>query len=62
MQKKLFEVQPEKYNECRTCMHRQRHRCGGSIIQYCAILKSNRTSNGKLKIKCKTKACAHYDT
>jgi hypothetical protein len=62
MNLKLFDVPTEKHNECRTCMHRERHQCGGTIIQYCGILKSNRTQNGKLKIKCKTKACVHYDT
>lgn len=59
---KVFEVEPEKYLECRTCMHRERHQCGSMVIQFCGILKSNRTQNGKLKIKCKTKACIHYDT
>jgi len=48
-------------NTCLTCEHRERHQCGGSIIQYCAILKSNRTLNGQLKIKCKTPACFYYE-
>lgn len=58
---KLFETEPifpEKF--CRTCEYRQRHSCGTKIIQYCGIVKSNRTDNGQLKIKCKTKACLHY--
>lgn len=45
---------------CLTCEHRERHQCGGSIIQYCGVRKSNRTYNGQLKIKCKTPACAVY--
>ena len=46
---------------CNTCQHRQRHQCGGSIIQYCGVRKSNRTENGLLKIKCKTGACMLYE-
>lgn len=42
---------------CRYCEHRQRHQCGGSIIQYCGIRKSKRTYNGLLKIKVTDKAC-----
>ena len=45
---------------CLTCAHRERHQCGGSVIQYCGLLKSGRTVNGKLKIKCKKAACQHY--
>lgn len=58
---KLFEVEPITITEtCKTCIHRERWQCGGSTIQYCGICKSNRTYNGKRKIKCKTKACIHY--
>lgn len=46
---------------CRTCLHRQPTACGGSIIQYCNKVTSNRTFNGKLKIKCKTPACQFYE-
>lgn len=64
MTNQLFEVEtvnPEAVkNHCRTCIHRERHQFGGTIIQYCGIRKSNRTDNGKLKIKCKTPACASY--
>lgn len=58
----LFELPPKKenYKTCLTCEHRQRWQCGGSIIQYCGIRKSNRTENGLLKIKCKTPACAGH--
>lgn len=57
----LFEIEPKIPDKlCRSCEHRERHQCGGSIIQYCAIIKSNRTDNGKLKIKCKTPACQFY--
>lgn len=59
----LFEV-PEIISDCKltcnTCLHRQRWQCGGRIIQYCGVRKSNRTDNGQLKIKCKTKACNLY--
>jgi len=58
---KLFEVAPAYPNAfCRTCEHREPTQCGGSIIQYCGLRKSNRTENGKLKIKCKTPACESY--
>lgn len=60
---KLFDI-PEQKKEiketCNTCEHRQRHQCNSKVFQYCAILKSNRTENGQLKIKCKTPACLSY--
>jgi hypothetical protein len=56
----LFEVEPIKTETCLNCEHRQRHQCGGSIIQYCGVRKSNRTYNGQLKIKCKTTACNQF--
>jgi hypothetical protein len=46
---------------CFTCSHRERWECGGRIIQYCGAIKSNRTENGKLKIKCKKPACGLYE-
>lgn len=46
---------------CRSCKHRQRWRCGNSIIQYCAINGSNRTHNGRLKIKATMTACNRYE-
>lgn len=45
---------------CRTCKHRERTQCNSKVFQYCGARKSNLTSNGKLKIKCKTVACALY--
>lgn len=51
-------IQPTKF--CRTCEHRQRWQCGGSIIQYCGIIKSNRTFNGLKKIKVTNPACGRY--
>ena len=45
---------------CRTCRWRQRWQCGGSIIQYCARIPSNRTFNGLLKIKVTNRACDLY--
>jgi hypothetical protein len=56
----LFEVTPITTETCLNCEHRERHQCGGSIIQYCGVRKSNRTYNGKLKIKCKTPACSSF--
>jgi len=51
---------PINNKTCLTCVHRERHQMGGSIIQYCGKVKSNRTINGQLKIKCKTPACKFY--
>ena len=31
---------------CKTCKHRIRYECGGSIFQYCEAIKSGRTQNG----------------
>jgi hypothetical protein len=45
---------------CRTCEHRERHHCGSKVIQYCGIRKSNRTDNGKMKIKVNLPACLFY--
>jgi len=56
----LFKL-PEIKEFCRTCKHRERWECGGKIIQYCGVRKSNRTHNGKLKIKCKDKACGRWE-
>jgi hypothetical protein len=56
----LFDVQPIVTETCLNCEHRERHQCGGSIIQYCGVRKSNRTYNGQLKIKCKTPACSSF--
>jgi hypothetical protein len=49
--------QTENKNTCNDCQHRERHQCNSKVIQYCGARKSNRTQNGLLKIKCKTKAC-----
>lgn len=51
-------VKPIKF--CRSCQHRQHWQCGGSIIQYCGVRKSNRTFNGLMKVKAKFPACAAY--
>lgn len=50
-------LKSETTDTCRHCENRQRHQCGGSIIQYCGVRKSNRTYNGLLKIKVTDKAC-----
>lgn len=58
---KLFEIEPTNPTAfCRTCEHRERHQCNSKVFQYCGVLKSSRTENGKLKIKCKTPACSLY--
>lgn len=59
---KLFELPEETTtNEtCRNCEHRERWQCGSKVIQYCGVLKSNRTSNGKKKIKVTDKACLSF--
>ena len=49
-----------KGKTCNSCEHRERHQCGGSVIQYCGIRSSNRTVNRLLKIKCKTPACSRF--
>lgn len=60
---KLFDIPVKKPNAfCRTCIHRERHLVGNTLVlQYCAKRISNRTSNGMLKIKCKTPACELYE-
>lgn len=53
-----------KIDSTETCLHckfRERWQCGNTIIQYCGKRTSNRTDNGKLKIKCKTKACNLFE-
>lgn len=50
---------PNKF--CRTCKHRERWECGGSIIQYCGVRHSNRTFNKLLKIKVTNPACDAYE-
>lgn len=59
---KLFEVDKKsaRCETCRTCANRERWQCGGSIIQYCGVRKSNRTFNGLLKIKVTMPACEVY--
>lgn len=61
-QAKLFDI-PEKTIEqtCRECKHRERWQCNSKVFQYCGKRKSNRTSNGKLKIKCKDRACELFE-
>jgi hypothetical protein len=50
-----------KPQTCRNCRHRERHEMGATIISYCGIRKSNRTQNGKLKIKAKDPACRLFE-
>lgn len=60
---KLFDIPESKQSQetCLTCKHRERWKCNSKVFQYCGVIKSNRTSNGLLKIKCKTKACLQYE-
>ena len=54
-------IEPKKPTKfCRTCAHRQRWQCDGSVIQYCSARKSRRTFNGLLKIKVTNPACMAY--
>jgi len=48
-------------NTCRQCKHRERWQCGGSVIQYCGVRKSDRTENGLLKIKVTMAACLLFE-
>jgi len=55
----LFDIKlPEGF--CKNCKHRQRWQCGGRVIQYCGVRKSNRTYNKLLKIKVYNKACHQF--
>lgn len=45
---------------CKDCYYRERWQYGSKIIQYCSKIKSNRTSNGQKKIKCKNTACGLF--
>lgn len=57
----LFNIEETKPTAtCRSCDNRERWQCGGSVIQYCGVRKSNRTDNGLLKIKVTDAACAQY--
>lgn len=64
MENKLFDIPPTEpgnpVNTCRSCDHRERWQCGGSVIQYCGARKSKRTDNGLLKIKVTDPACPLY--
>ena len=54
----------ENKNTCLTCEHRERHKhyWSGKITQYCGVRENKRNkSNGKLKIKCKNKACRLWE-
>ena len=48
--------------KCRTCQNRQSWEVSrsGKRIQYCGVIKSNRTFNGLLKIKVTNDACSQY--
>ena len=61
---KLFDIPATEpateLKTCKDCQHRERWECGSMIIQYCGVLKSNRTFNKKKKIKAKDKACLSF--
>lgn len=55
---KLFDSEiKETTNTCRKCKHNEAWECNSKVFHYCGVRRSNRTSNGKLKIKCKNIAC-----
>lgn len=56
----LFAPSIGSHPTCRTCQHRERWECNSKVFQYCGVRGSNKTANGKLKIKCKTPACGLY--
>ena len=56
----LGEDDPEEKETCKDCVHRERWATNTRVIQYCRAIKSNRTVNGLLKIKCKNKACGGF--
>jgi len=60
-QPQLFEMPPLPDATCRTCRHRERWQCGGTVIMYCNVIKSNRTQNGLKKIKVTNSACIRYE-
>lgn len=51
------EIKQDNTNKCLNCINRERWQCNSKVFQYCKVRKSNRTSNGLLKIKCKDVAC-----
>ena len=55
----LFNLAPIVQNKktCKQCKFIERWECGSKFFFYCGSRKSNRTDNGKLKVKCKTEAC-----
>ena len=59
---KLLDLMTEPRPTCKDCKHRERwHYRSGLVIQYCGVRSSNRTFNGKLKIKCKNTACSFFE-
>ena len=57
----LFEVEAiQPLYFCKNCLFREPWQCGSKVIQYCNFTKSNRTTNGLLKIKTTTPACKFY--
>jgi len=59
-----LEFKNEFENEtCRHCKHRERWQPDGStkVFQYCGKRRSNRTSNGLLKIKVTTPAYCYFE-
>ena len=56
----IAQKQIKSTKTCRTCTHCERWQCGGSAIQYCNAIRSNRTFNKLKKIKCTNAACLLY--
>ena len=60
METKLLDmdiIEPKPKQTCLRCKYNEAHQCGSKVFHYCGITKSNRTSNGQKKIKCKDIAC-----
>lgn len=46
---------------CSKCKYKSAWQCNSKVFHYCIKQKSNRTSNGYLKIKCKNAACSLFE-
>ena len=56
----IQEIETTPTTKCKQCVYCERHRYGGSVFFYCGILKSNRTGNGKRKIKANQTSCLSF--
>lgn len=59
----LFDIEEIKQTpttKCKHCQHIERWKFNHTIIFYCGVRKSNRTENGKLKIKANNTSCLSF--